>query len=282
LLFGLTVRTEAGGSEDAAERDTTLDLTAPLIGIVAGFVVGVTSTGGGALLTPALVFILRVPPSIAVGSDVLIASVTKLFGGGIYAFRGQVHWRTVGRLLCGSLPGTLAGILLLNYLPAEVREHALQRALGAVLVVAGAATLIRLRFAGQHVRAAAPPSTAWAAALGFVTGLLVSTTSIGSGSLLLCVLAIFFPLPAQTMVGTDLVHALILSTAATLGHLHAGRVDAALAASVLAGSIPGVLLGARVAHAVPERVLRAVLAVILIGLGLPIAWPGAFAHVQAG
>ena len=258
-----------------------MDLTAPLIGIVAGFVVGVTSTGGGALLTPALVFILRVPPSIAVGSDVLIASVTKLFGGGIYAFRGQVHWPTVGRLLCGSLPGTLAGILLLNYLPVDVREHALQRALGAVLVVAGSATLIRLRFAGQS-RVAAPPGVAWAAALGFVTGLLVSTTSIGSGSLLLCVLAIFFPLPAQTMVGTDLVHALILSTAATLGHLQAGRVDGALAASVLAGSIPGVLLGARVAHAVPERVLRTVLAVILIGLGLPIAWPGAFAHVQAG
>ena len=52
-----------------------MDLTAPLIGIVAGFVVGVTSTGGGALLTPALVFILRVPPSLAVGSDVLIASI---------------------------------------------------------------------------------------------------------------------------------------------------------------------------------------------------------------
>ena len=78
----------------------------------------------------------------------------------------------------------------------------------------------------------------------------------------------FFPLPAQTMVGTDLVHALILSAFATLGHLQAGRVD--------------VLLGARVAHVIPERALRTVLAVILIGLGLPIAWPGAFTHVQAG
>jgi len=96
------------------------------------------------------------------------------------------------------------------------------------------------------------------------------------------VLAFFFPLSAQTMVGTDLVHALILSAVATLGHLQAGRVDFALAASVLAGSVPGVLLGARVAHAVPERALRAVLALILIGLGLPIAWPGAFSHVQAG
>ena len=258
-----------------------MDLTAPLIGIVAGFVVGVTSTGGGALLTPALVFILRVPPSLAVGSDVLIASVTKLFGGGSYALRGQVHWPTVGRLLAVSLPGAALGIFVLNHLSPDVREHALQRGLGAVLVMAGVATLVRLRFAAQ-VQPTTTPRCGWTAALGFVTGLLVSTTSIGSGSLLLCVLAFFFPLSAQTMVGTDLVHALILSAVATLGHLQAGRVDFALAASVLAGSVPGVLLGARVAHAVPERALRAVLALILIGLGLPIAWPGAFSHVQAG
>jgi uncharacterized membrane protein YfcA len=258
-----------------------MDLTAPLIGLVAGFVVGVTSTGGGALLTPALVFILRVPPSLAVGSDVLIASVTKLFGGGSYALRGQVHWPTVGRLLAGSLPGAALGIFVLNRLPAGVREHALQRGLGGVLVIAGLATLVRLQFASR-VRATTSPAAGWTAALGFVTGLLVSTTSIGSGSLLLCVLAFFFPLPAQTMVGTDLVHALILSAFATVGHLQAGRVDVFLAAAVLAGSVPGVLLGARVAHVIPERALRTVLAVILIGLGLPIAWPGAFSHVQAG
>ena len=52
--------------------------------------------------------------------------------------------------------------------------------------------------------------------------------------------------------------------------------------TLLGGSVPGVLLGARVAHVIPERALRTVLAVILIGLGLPIAWPGAFTHVQAG
>jgi uncharacterized protein len=166
-------------------------------------------------------------------------------------------------------------------LPPGLREHALQRALGGVLVLAGTATLLRLYFASK-VRPVTMPPAAWTAVLGFVTGLLVSTTSIGSGSLLLCVLALFFPLPAQTMVGTDLVHALILSTAATLGHLRAGRVDVALAAAVLAGSVPGVLLGARLAHAVPERALRVALAVILIGLGLPIAWPGAFFHAQAG
>src|SRR5262245_37247711 len=258
-----------------------MEPTAVLIGTVVGFVVGVTSTGGGALLTPALVFLLRVPPSVAVGSDVLIASVTKLFGSGVYARRGLVDWPTVGRLFVGSLPGAVLGVALLDHIAPDVREHVLQRALGFVLVLAGAASLVRLQVR-RHTPPPAAPSAAVTATLGFATGVLVSTTSVGSGSLLLCVLTFFFPLPASVMVGTDLVHALLLSAVATLGHLHAGRVDLTLAGAVLAGSVPGVLLGARLAQSVPERALRAALAVVLIGLGLPIAWPGAFSHVQLG
>jgi uncharacterized protein len=258
-----------------------MEIAAPLIGMVVGFVVGVTSTGGGALLTPALIFILRVPPSVAVGSDVLIASVTKLFGSGLYARRRLVHWPTVGRLFAGSLPGAVLGIVLLDHIAPDVREHVLQRALGGVLVLAGAAALVRLGFR-PAARPSRLPSAAVTAALGFATGVLVSTTSVGSGSLLLCVLTFFFPLPAPVMVGTDLVHALLLSIVATLGHLHAGRVDFTLAGLVMAGSVPGVVLGARLAHTVPERALRATLAIVLIGLGLPIAWPGAFTHVQLG
>jgi uncharacterized membrane protein YfcA len=173
------------------------------------------------------------------------------------------------------------GIVLLDHIAPDIREHVLQRALGGVLVLAGAAALVRLCFR-PAARPSRLPSAAVTAALGFATGVLVSTTSVGSGSLLLCVLTFFFPLPAPVMVGTDLVHALLLSIVATLGHLQAGRVDFTLAGLVMAGSVPGVVLGARLAHTVPERALRATLAIVLIGLGLPIAWPGAFTHVQLG
>ncbi len=121
--------------------------------------------------------------------------------------------------------------------------------------------------------------------LGFFTGLLVSMTSIGSGSLLLSVLSLFYPLSAQTMVGTDLVHALLLSSAATVGHSLAGRVDVGLAAAVLVGAIPGVLLGARMAIAMPERSLRAGLAVVLIAIGIQLTMFGssrAFADPAPG
>jgi uncharacterized membrane protein YfcA len=244
-----------------------LDLVPAVIGLVVGVVVGLTSTGGGALLTPALILILGVPPGVAVGTDVLIASGMKLVGSGFYGLRGHVHLPTVLRLAAGSLPGAGVGLRLLQVVPAHSLDGFLRGALGLALLLAGGATLLRLRRTDETaVRRA--PNVPVTVGLGFVTGVLVSVTSIGSGSLLLCVLALFFPLSAPTMVGTDLAHALILSVAASLGHLAAGRVDFALAGAVLLGALPGVWLGARFATAVPERALRIGLAALLLIVGL--------------
>ena len=119
------------------------------------------------------------------------------------------------------------------------------------------------------------PSAPLTVGLGFGTGFLVSTTSIGSGSLLLCALSLMYPLSARTLVGTDLVHALIVSSVATAGHFRAGRVDWHLAANVLAGGIPGVFLGARLAWVMPQRMLRFGLAIALVAIGVRLAWTGA-------
>jgi uncharacterized protein len=248
-----------------------LSLVPAVIGLVVGIVVGLTSTGGGALLTPALILVLGVPPGMAVGTDVLIASGMKLVGSGLYSRRGHVHVPTVLRLAAGSLPGAGVGLLLLRSVPPQALDGFLRAALGIALLLAGAATLFRLQRVDGPL-ATTTPKTPVTVALGFATGVLVSVTSIGSGSLLLCVLALFFPLSAPTMVGTDLAHALLLSTAATLGHLAAGRVDFVLAGGVLLGAIPGVWLGARFATSVPERTLRIGLAALLLLTGLNLSF----------
>lgn len=237
-----------------------------VLGVICGLVVGMTSTGGGALLTPGLVF-LGIPPAVAIGTDLLIASVMKLFGGGLYALRGQVHGPTVRWLACGSVPGALLGVWLLNQLPAARLDVLLSHAVGGALLLAGAASLARLLWRSSP--ASRPLPRPWVTVLlGALVGVLVSTTSIGSGSLLLCALALLFPLSPATQVGTDLVHALVLSSAATLAQLASGRVDFVLAAWVLLGGIPGVMLGARLSMSVPERALRGLLCCVLVGLGL--------------
>lgn len=244
-----------------------MELLAALVGLVVGLVVGLTSMGGGALLTPALVLVLGIPPSVAVGSDVLIASGMKLFGGGAYALKKQVHWPTVWKLAAGSIPGSILGVLILNRIPPALLDGVVTRGLGVALLLAAIATVRRL-LRKEHVEAGGWPSLPATIALGFATGLLVSSTSVGSGSLLICVLFQFFPLKTTTAVGTDIVHALVLSIVATIGHGLSGRVDLALAGSVLLGAIPGVLLGARVAGIVPERALRTGLAVVLVVIGV--------------
>ena len=155
-------------------------------------------------------------------------------------------------------------------MPLERLETWLTHALGVVLVAAGAALLLRVTLADRQ-RPRRTPHAALTIGLGFVTGVLVSMTSIGSGSLLLCVLALKYPLRARETVGTDLVHALLLSAVAALGHANAGRVDVALAGAVLAGAIPGVLTGARLATGVQEQSLRTALAVVLLAIGVPLA-----------
>jgi uncharacterized membrane protein YfcA len=241
-----------------------------LIGLAVGVVVGLTSTGGGALLTPALVLLLGVPPATAVGSDVFIGAAMKLFGGGVYATRGAVHWPTALRLATGSIPGATAGLLLLSFLPHGLLDAFLRRTLGGVLVVVGTLMLWRL-WRSSRGAPRPMPTRRLIVVLGFVTGLLVSTTSVGSGTIVLAALQSLFPLTARVVVGTDLIHALLLSSFATAGHLIAGRVDVPLSSTVLVGAIPGVLLGARIATVVAERPLRLVLALVVLTAGIHLA-----------
>ena len=245
-----------------------MDLALVLTGLVTGLVVGLTSTGGGALLTPALVLLIGVPTRVAIGSDVLIAVGMKLVSGGFYAWRGHSHWPTVGRLLAGSIPGALAGLAVVNRLPAEGGDQILRGALGVVLLAVGVALLLRLRHTDGALLARQAPGPWRTAAIGFAIGWLVSVTSIGSGSLLLCAFTLWFPLSARTAVGTDLVHALVLSVVVSAGHWSAGRVDLALVGGVLAGAIPGALAGAMLATSIPQRALRACLAAVLLAAGL--------------
>lgn len=246
-----------------------MDLTVALTGAVIGVVVGMTSTGGGALLTPALVLILGVPARLAVGSDVLIAAIIKLVGSGFYVARGAVHWETVRRLAYGSVPGALVGLAILARIPVGDLDHVLRQAVGATLVLVGLVSIFHLTRAPRAIESMPGPGRT--VATGFVIGVLVATTSIGSGSLLLAAFVLWFPFAPATMVGTDLVHALVLSSVAAVGHAAAGRVDPVLSANVLAGAIPGVVVGANLATMMPQRALRGCLAAILTAIGLRLA-----------
>src|SRR5690606_19733779 len=101
--------------------------------------------------------------------------------------------------------------------------------------------------------------------LGALGGAVVGLTSVGSGSLIIVILLALYPaLRPNDLVGTDLVQAVPLVAAAALGHLLFGDLHLDLAAAILIGSVPGVLLGARLSARAPAGLVRAALIVVLL------------------
>ena len=102
---------------------------------------------------------------------------------------------------------------------------------------------------------------------GAVTGFVIGLTSAGSGTLIAIALIAVFRLTPQRVVGTDIFHAAVLLWAAGIAHWVGGNVDFVLAGNILLGSVPGVLLGGKLAVKAPQRFLRTALAVVLIASG---------------
>jgi uncharacterized membrane protein YfcA len=259
-----------------------MDPVLALAGLGVGIVVGLTGMGGGALMTPILVLAFGVPPVAAVSSDLAASAIMKPFGGFVHARRGTVRWPLVGWLCVGSVPSAFAGVLLLRLIGSDaVVQHVIQLALAVALLLAASGLVVKA-YLGRHTDTAndAGPVAVLTrplptALLGAAGGLVVGLTSVGSGSLIIVVLLALYPmLRANDLVGTDLVQAIPLVAAAALGHALFGDLQLDLAAAVLVGSIPGVLIGARMSSRAPAAVVRAALVIVLLAsalklLGLP-------------
>ena len=247
-----------------------VDLILTLAGFGVGIVVGLTGMGGGALMTPILVLAFGVPPLAAVSSDLAASAVMKPLGGWVHARRGTVNWSLVRWLCLGSVPSAFCGVLLARLLPQGAQvQHAVQLALAVALVLA-AAGMIAKAYLGRRRPALDRPAAIRVrplptVLLGALGGLVVGLTSVGSGSLMIVVLLMLYPaLRPNDLVGTDLVQAVPLVASAALGHVFFGDLHLDLAATILIGSIPGVLIGSRLSSRAPAGVVRAGLVAILL------------------
>jgi uncharacterized membrane protein YfcA len=220
-----------------------------------------TGVGGGSLMTPILILLFGRHATIAVGTDLIYATATKSVGGLVHGFRGNVDWPIVARLAAGSLPATVLTILALHAL--GIGGHSSPRlltlSLGFALVASATAMLLLRRIIARF----APPRPSldeaeprWVGAAtiaaGFVLGAMVTLTSVGAGALGMTILVLLYPgHPVPRLVGA---------------------VDWWLMATLLVGSIPGILAGSWLSGFIPERVLRPILATTLIVTGVKLIW----------
>ena len=247
-----------------------------LVGFVVGVLIGMTGVGGGVLLLPVLIFGLRVPAIMAVGSDALFNFFTKIPAGIMHLKKGTVRRKVVIALAIGSIPGSIAGVNLLMYirhLYGSGVNNFIKSAIGILLIVIPTLLLFQNRI--EERIANRPPTMkgfAGMAAIGLVAGFLVGMTSVGSGSIIMMLLLLLYSFPPKINVGTDIVHAVVLTGITGLLHFRLGNVDLGLVLTLLIGSIPGGLLGSHLATRLPMLWLRRVLCALLLITGARMLW----------
>ncbi|MEZ5627019.1 sulfite exporter TauE/SafE family protein [Denitromonas sp.] len=253
-----------------------MDFAYTLAGFAVGAIVGLTGVGGGSLMTPLLVLMFGIHPSVAVGTDLLYAAITKAGGTLAHSLKGSVDWQITRRLATGSIPAALVTLWAVHrYAPGGMdgATHVITFALGVALVLTAVAILFRSRIQAFSTRVMGetpnPVRTRnLTIATGAILGVLVSISSVGAGALGVTALFFLYPaLPALRIVGSDIAHAVPLTAVAGLGHWALGTVDWALLGSLLIGSLPGIWLGSHVSARVPDRVLRPILASTLVLVG---------------
>jgi uncharacterized membrane protein YfcA len=254
-----------------------MDFRISILGFVVGLLVGLTGMGGGALMTPALILLGLARPSIAVGTDLVWGALTKAIGGFVHCRQKTVDFTIVKRLAIGSIPGALAGLALLANVHkngVEAMDRVIVHLLAIALMCVAVSLFVRavrgrdsrIETSSENLIHKAP---AWVTSvLGGLVGFLVSLTSVGSGSLIVACLVVLYPrVPMRRIVGSDILHALILVGISALGHLGIGSINVRLLAALLVGSIPGVWIGSKSSAVVPERILQPLLATTLFFLG---------------
>jgi uncharacterized protein len=258
-------------------------------GLGIGVLVGMTGMGGGSLMTPLLILIFGIQPTTAIGTDIFYSAVTKTVGGWRHFKMKTVNMELVKWLALGSVPAAVGGVALVSVLQSQIGEERLDSlvyaVLGGTLLMVGVITLTRAlilrslieerdRFEVERRHKVA------AIVIGATTGFVIGITSAGSGTVIAILLIAVYRLAPKRVVGTDIFHAAVLLWAAGIAHWIGGNVDFTLAANILIGSVPGVVIGSALSDKAPQGFIRTALGLVLIGSGIvtiqkgdPTVWP---------
>lgn len=254
-----------------------------LAGVLVGFCVGITGVGGGSLMTPILISLFRIEPHIAIGTDLLYAAISKFCGSLVHAKKLNIVWPIVLWLALGSIPASfITHWVLDNYLSNSSSYKAiLTSVLGFMLTITGLSIMFRAQIekffakfrdgkrdshANNHfdIQGKRP----YVVIMGIILGIFVTLSSVGAGAFGVMALILMFPhLPMIRIIGSDVVHAVLLTAVAGFAHMTSGNVDFHLLGWLLLGSIPAIVVGTLMSSRMPEKLIRKILGITLFALG---------------
>jgi uncharacterized protein len=260
-------------------------------GLVVGLLVGLTGMGAGSLMTPILISVFGIPASTAVGSDLIYAAITKMFGAGVHHWQKNVNLEVAKWMAFGSVPAAFLGVYSLWHLFGGGVDDWLPEVIGVSLILVGVGVAVRtfvsIRGLWDHRNLPTDGTLdrhhkILAVVIGAVFGFLLGLTSIGSGVFFGMALVTLFPLSTRRVVGTDLFHAMLVTGAAAIATWIWGAPDFGVVFSILIGSIPGILIGSMFTKRVNHRLLRGAIAIVLAMSGLRLLDPPSWTYAAAG
>ncbi|WP_110239739.1 sulfite exporter TauE/SafE family protein [Nocardioides gilvus] len=263
-----------------------------IAGFVVGIVVGLTGMGGGALMTPALIFLGVGDTATVVTADLTAAAVYKTSGAIVHKREGSPNMALAKWLILGSVPTALLGPYLVSWFTdsPEQLDRVLKLSIGFALLLAAATyaarlyvNLLRVR-KGTQVEDDDPAIKPLPTFLvGVAGGLLVGITSVGSGSvIMICLLMLYPGLSAVRLVGTDLVQAVPLVLAAAIANIAIHGLDLGITIPLILGSVPGTILGSKLAPRIRQSFIRRAIVVVLTMSGVALLDKAGWAPLGAG
>jgi uncharacterized membrane protein YfcA len=237
-----------------------------LLGFLVGLVSGATGIGGGTLLAPFLMFALKIDPFVSVGTDLFVSVITKAVGALIHKRADNVEMQSVLPLGVAGVIGGAIGIIALAFLKTHVDVHAgqtvLRHVIGITLCICALAIAVSSSLRARHARF---DNAASLGIMGGIVSAITTVTGVGVGSL--SVPALYFIKGRSGMaaiVGTSLVYATIVTAIGALAHMFFRDVNYGLAALLLLGSLPGVMVGSAFATRAPAALKPLIVALLVL------------------
>ena len=238
-------------------------LLAATLGALIGLALGTLGGGGSILTVPALVYLLGQNAHGAVGSSLVIVGANALFGAWLHGRAGHVRLRAALVFGAVGVAAAFGGARLSRLLPGPALL-----VLFALLMLLIATVMLRSQIRAGEAKPPVPPVW-WRVMLGGVAvGFLTGFLGVGGGFLIVPALVLLLGMDMRDAVGSSLVVIALNSAAGLLGHLGDGGLNWVLVGLLLAGGVPGLLLGARLARRLPAARLRQSFAVFVVLLGV--------------
>ena len=272
---------------------------------VVGVLSGLFGVGGGFLMTPFLIF-LGIPPSYAVANEANNILATSVSGSTTHWLKDTLDYKMGIMIVIGGAVGTIIGIITFTYfkeigkinIVISLAYMYILAIIGTLMLVEGLSEIDRARkkiiikkklhshywIHGLPLRMRFKKSKLYESVftpiiIGLIVGFIAAIMGIGGAFILVPAMIYIIGMPTKLVPGTSLFVTIFVSAIVTILHaFNYGSIDLILVSLLILGSIIGVQVGQKLGERIDSSELKALLAILLLGVGIAIAYDSFFAE----